>query len=346
MSGTSLDGLDIALCRFSTDDKKTVILKAETVAYSGEWKQKLGNAQRLDAMNFWKLHVEYGHFLGKEVKRFLQEVKEPVDAVASHGHTVFHQPQHGFTCQLGDGAALAAESGITAVCDFRSTDVALGGQGAPLVPVGDQLLFAEHSACLNIGGIANISFDKNGERKAFDICPANLVFNTLAQRSGKPYDEEGKIALQGKVNEELLEKLNKLEYYRIPEKKSIGREWIEEEVLIRIDDSGLDNEDKMATAAEHAAMQIAHTLNNEKISDVLITGGGAYNRHLLSRIANYSSAVLTVPDRHIVEFKEALIFAFLGMLRLQEKHNTLKSVTGAAMDSVGGAVYFMQSKKA
>ncbi|MFL5754132.1 MAG: anhydro-N-acetylmuramic acid kinase [Bacteroidia bacterium] len=342
MSGTSLDGVDLALCRFDEGKSDAVILKAQTFTYSTEWMEKLGNAQQNDAMAFWKLHVEYGHYLGQLVRKFCKGINEKVDAVASHGHTVFHQPHNGFTCQIGDGAAIAADCGITTICDFRSMDVAMGGQGAPLVPIGDKLLFGNYAACLNLGGIANISFDENCIRKAFDICPVNIVFNNLAQLLGKPYDEGGRMATEGKPDNELFEELNQLPFYSGEEKKSIGREWVEEEILGRFSKSGLAIQDKLATAVEHAAKQIAIVLNREKIKNVLVTGGGTYNDHLISSIKKLTSAELVIPDKKTIEFKEALIFAFLGMLRLKEEPNALKSVTGAQCDNVGGAIYYIK----
>jgi anhydro-N-acetylmuramic acid kinase len=216
MSGTSLDGLDAALCEFTfkkgTWDYK--IKEAETFAYDKNRKKSLQNAAWLNALEFWKLHTDFGKFSGQTVQRFLKGKKHSIDVIASHGHTVFHQPEKGFTCQIGDGASIAALTGYTTACDFRSTDVALGGQGAPLVPLGDELLFTEYDACLNIGGIANISFTHKKQRLAFDICPANLVFNFYAAKAGMNYDKGGKLAAKGKVNQTLLKKLNGLSFYK------------------------------------------------------------------------------------------------------------------------------------
>ena len=344
MSGTSLDGLDIALCEFLLSDDKTnkikyTILSAETFHYQKEWKHRLESAHLSDAASLWKLHVDFGHYIGERINSFLTDNKVMVDFIASHGHTVFHQPQNKFTCQIGDGAAIAAITGIKTVCDFRSTDVALGGQGAPLVPVGDKLLFGNYAACLNIGGIANISFEENNERKAFDICPANIIFNFLAQQLHQAYDKDGEIAKKGIIVQALLDKLNGLEYYQQTDKKSIGREWVEEKIIITLLTLNIAIEHKMATVLEHCAQQIALVIKKNKLENVLLTGGGVYNQFLVDRIKKYCEADLIIPDKNTIEFKEALVFAFLGCLRLREEINCLKSVTGASRNSIGGAVY-------
>lgn len=339
MSGTSLDGLDIAVCRFIKKGKgwKFDILSATTIKYKKSLAEKLALAHKLQAEEFWKLHVYFGRFCGDEVKKFVLKNKIRADFIASHGHTVFHQPDKGFTCQIGDGSQIAVRSGITTICDFRSTDVAKGGQGAPLVPIGDKFLFSAFDACLNIGGIANISFTRNNNTSAFDICAANILFNHFASITGRTFDKDGNIARVGKVYVEVLESLiketNKLK------KKSIGREWIDRKVLPILEKSKLNPEDKLATSVEYCAFQIAQTLNNNKIKNLLITGGGAHNSYLLERIQVHSECKLIVPDKKTVDFKEALIFAFLGLLRITGDTNCLKSVTGASHDSCAGAVY-------
>jgi anhydro-N-acetylmuramic acid kinase len=342
MSGTSLDGLDLALCRFAGKNNKYQyeILEAETLPYSGDWKRKLENAANSNAEDFFSLNSAYGNFIGRSVNAFLRGKKIKPQILASHGHTIFHQPPKGISVQLGSGAAIAAETGITTVCDFRALDVALGGQGAPLVPIGDELLFNEFSSCLNLGGIANISFSKKGKRIAFDICAVNMVINFLSEKLGKKMDEDGRIAAAGIVNKKLLLNLNSDKFYLQPDKKSIGREWVESNVLTKIQKANLSAEDSIATFTEHAAQQIANVVLQNKLKDVLITGGGAYNKFLVKRIHEISGAEIILPEKKIVEFKEALIFAFLGMLRVRNEVNTLRTVTGAGIDSCGGAVYF------
>jgi len=342
MSGTSLDGLDIAYCAFNF--KRGVwtykIEKAQTISYNANWKNKLGNAHKVNAEKLCALDAEFGSFIGKQVLAFCRKNKiKHIDLISSHGHTVFHQPEKGFTLQIGSGAAIAAISGIKTICDFRSGDVALGGQGAPLVPIGDQLLFSEYQACLNLGGIANISFKVNRKRIAFDICPANMVLNCLSLVKGLPYDKGGKLAAKGEVHWNLFKKLNSIPYYKDYKSKSLGRESIEKDFITRINQEQITNNDRLATAAEHTAFQIARVLNHFKLKNVLLTGGGVYNTDLISRITAYSNCKLIIPDDNTIKFKEALIFAFLGVLRERGEVNCLKAVTGANRDSCGGAVY-------
>ncbi|MEI8136395.1 MAG: anhydro-N-acetylmuramic acid kinase, partial [Bacteroidota bacterium] len=256
----------------------------------------------------------------------------------SHGHTVFHQPKLGFSTQIGCGATIAAVTGRTTICDFRSLDVANSGQGAPLVPIGDKLLFGKHEACLNIGGIANISFnDKNGNRIAYDICEANMLLNYLAEKLSQPFDKGGEIAKSGKINAELLNKLNSQNYYSQNGAKSIGREWFEQNILSLIENNGIEIKDLLATSTEHIAQIIANDLEDKK--NVLVTGGGAFNTLLIEKIKSKTNCEIIIPDAQTINFKEALIFAFLGYLRLYKKTNTLSSVTDAKSDSAGGAVY-------
>lgn len=335
MSGTSLDGLDLATCQFANGGY--TILAAQTISYSADWIERLRVAHTLSGYDLLKLHAEYGCFIGQALNDFFEKSKVVPEAIASHGHTVFHQPHLGFSTQIGCGASISALTRRTTVCDFRSKDVALGGQGAPLVPIGDALLFSNYQACLNIGGIANVSFDSDGKRVAFDICVANMALNALAEKLGLKYDKGGQVAASGAVNMEVLRVLEGLDFYQFTGAKSIGREWFETHFLPHFESDSEAN--LLATFTEHAAMRIASVINDNKLATVLITGGGAYNTHLINRIQCHTQASLAIPDATTIEFKEALIFAFLGYLRLNQQCNTLSSVTGASMDSVGGAVY-------
>lgn len=344
MSGTSLDGLDIAICSFEDISGRWVfeIIAAETFPYSPEWQNDLSSAFNSSAENLAKLHAKYGKYIGECLEVFFSEEGVYPQLISSHGHTVFHQPQNGFTFQLGSGAEIAASTGIDTVSDFRSTDIALGGQGAPLVPIGDHLLFGGHKFCLNLGGIANISYEKNNERIAFDICPANMPLNFLASKLGKEFDEDGEIAMAGTVNSELLSKLNALDFYSADAPKSLGREWFEKNFLPIIDDDKYSVEDRMRTVAEHIGIQIANTLFLSPGTTMLTTGGGAFNNLLIEVIEEQVSRHgihVVVPDNNIVQFKEAIIFAFLGLLRIRKEPTALASVTGAKMDSPGGALY-------
>jgi anhydro-N-acetylmuramic acid kinase len=346
MSGTSLDGLDMALCEFETinNHHDFKIKYAKTIAYSNVWKEALSKSNRLSAESYFKLHALFAKYMAGHVKLFVNDIGVRPDLIASHGHTIFHQPQQGFSTQLGCGATLAARTGITTVCDFRSLDVANGGQGAPLVPIGDKLLFGHYAACLNIGGIANISFDDaKGNRIAFDVCEANMLLNYLAEKLGQAFDGDGRLAKAGQINAELLTQLNGLEYYSKTGAKSIGREWFEQTILPSIENTNIHATDALATATEHIAQIIAMTLKGRE--NVLFTGGGAFNSFLVERIKSKTSCNIVIPNDELINFKEALIFAFLGYLRISEKTNTLNSVTGAKSDSVGGAVYFIRNEE-
>ncbi|NEW84236.1 MAG: anhydro-N-acetylmuramic acid kinase, partial [Mariniphaga sp.] len=263
MSGTSLDGIDIALCRFTQSGNKWnyEIVEAETIPYPSVWLEKLKNTPNMRAEEFLMLHDEYGRYTGKLIPEFLKGKALP-QLIASHGHTIFHQPDQKFTFQLGNGASIAATTQITTVSDFRSFDVALGGQGAPLVPIGDQLLFSEFKYCLNIGGFANISFDQDGTRIAFDVCPANIVLNELAQQKGFAYDKDGQMGASGTIDISLLQKLNNLDFYHQKWPKSLGREWAENQIMPLLSASGHSIEDQAATMYEHIAFQIANVVEN------------------------------------------------------------------------------------
>ncbi|MBN8702031.1 MAG: anhydro-N-acetylmuramic acid kinase [Bacteroidetes bacterium] len=342
MSGTSLDGLDIAHCTFS---KKNGIWNykvnaAKTISYSPKWRIKLLDAHKLNGMQLTKLNADFGVFIGQQLNAFCTKHKLKADYVASHGHTVFHQPQNGFTLQIGSGAHIAAVAKMPVVCDFRLLDVANGGQGAPLVPIGDELLFPQYDFCLNLGGFANVSYKHNKQRIAYDICPVNIVLNDFAARLGKPYDNKGAEAAKGKVHLKMLEQLNELSFYKMQHHaKSLGREWVEQKIIPITKKYKLTPPDLLATFCEHIAMQIGASIASAKSTKVLLTGGGAYNSFLVKRVKHYTSASIVIPTDTTIQFKEALIFAFLGVLRVGENTNTLASVTGAKSNSVGGCIY-------
>lgn len=339
MSGTSLDGLDLCCVTFKYDDGKWgyQIVKAEDEPYPDDIKQKLANAQNMSAEEYALFHSDYGIYLGQRVKAFIDRNGLEPDLIASHGHTIFHQPGIRFTAQIGSGAGIAAETEVDCVCDFRTTDVALFGQGAPLVPIGDRTLFAEYDYCLNMGGFSNISFNDGDVRSAYDISPVNYVMNHYTRTIGLDYDKDGEMARSGKVCEELLERLDNLEFYSMKGPKSLGREWVENEVIPLIDSYNLSIEDKLCTFCEHVAVQIGSHIKGGK---VLLTGGGALNKYLVERMsARAPQCEYVVPDKLTINFKEALIFAFLGMLYICDMPNCLSSVTGAKFNCVGGALY-------
>lgn len=345
MSGTSVDGIDFALAKFKKEESwKFEIIEAKTVLYPKKWQQKLRKAVDFSPEELAQLDEEYTEYLAAATNDFIRKHKtEHIDAIASHGHTILHRPENGITYQIGNKKELAQRIGKLVVCDFRVQDVQLGGQGAPLVPIGDALLFGDYDACVNIGGFANISFQKNGERIAFDICPTNIVLNHFAEKLGVDYDKDGELASKGNIDQMLLKKLNTLPFYEAKPPKSLGLEWVKQHIFPLIEDAGLDPQTIIATFTEHMAVQISHLLtdfSNEKADlKILITGGGAYNGYLINRLKALTSIEIIVPEPQIVEFKEALIFAFMGVLRLRNTVNVLKSVTGASKNHCSGIIF-------
>ena len=344
MSGTSLDGLDIALCQFALQDRQWTytIIRAEIIPFSPSWKKRLQSLDHQDALALTKADWEFGYYAGDLIHQFLQPNDPLPTLVASHGQTIFHQPANGFTLQIGKGAAIAAKTGIPVVCDFRAADVALGGQGAPLVPIGDALLFPQYTYCLNIGGFTNISYANQSQRVAFDIAPANIALNFLTRKIGREMDENGHIASTGTLIPSLLNQLNDLEFYHQPPPKSLGKEWFDATIIPLLDNPLLENNpipDLLATYCEHIAIQVARHTGNDRVNKLLITGGGAYNAYLINRIRYHATAEIIIPDRLTIDFKEALIFGFIGLLRWRNEINCLSSVTGASRDTIGGAIY-------
>lgn len=340
MSGTSLDGLDLVVCRFTFDKKWNFeILKSNTISYSHKWINKLSSAPELNVFDFALLHNEYGKFIGKQIADFCADLPEKPNFISSHGHTIFHQPNEKLTFQIGNGACIAAATGIQTICDFRSLDIALGGQGAPLVPIGDELLFGEYEFCMNLGGIANVSFREDGERKAFDICPSNMAFNHFTKELGYEYDLNGSMGRTGTIQPELLNLLNSLEFYQQPGSKSFGREWFETEFLPLIASFQLAPEDILRTLYEHVSDQLASAVDEYPKGQILITGGGAHNIFLIELFSEKTKHKTIVPSEQIIDFKEAVIFAFLGVLRFRNEINCLKSVTGADHNHSGGVIY-------
>lgn len=343
MSGTSLDGLDIASCSFVRKENgwQYVIDVASTIRYSASLKKKLSLAHTQSGEQLMNLHHDYGKYLGEQVAKFIETHSlRNIDFIASHGHTIFHQPGKGFTFQLGDGHALHAASNLPVIFDFRSLDVAKGGQGAPLVPMGDQLLFHTHDVCLNLGGIANLSREVNGKRIAFDICFVNLGLNYLTQKINKEFDKDGALASQGEINRKLLTSLSK-RYDRFRTKRpSLGREDFEKFFQPLLDNNRIDLKDRLRTFTESIALEIAAAIGKTKTQSILLTGGGALNSFLLYRLVECcgDENMLVVPDEEVVKFKEALVFAFLGVLRFRNEINTLKSVTHAISNSSGGVM--------
>lgn len=343
MSGTSLDGVDFAHILFTYKDGRWhfSIEECTTIPYTAEWVDRLRSAVNFSDGELTSLNKEYTALLGQMMRSFIDSHKLiALDAVCSHGHTILHRPHEGITLQIGNLPEIAALSGERVVCDFRVQDVQLGGQGAPLVPIGDRLLFKDYSYCLNLGGFSNISFEEGGKRIAFDVSPVNTVLNHYALQLGRPYDAGGQLALKGHVNQALLDALNALDYYNKPYPKSLGFEFVKETILPLMERFACTAEDKLRTFTEHAAQQIANVILYKGEGQLLVTGGGAYNTFLIHRMNELMPNIqITIPDDKTIQFKEALIFALLGILKLRGDVNVLASVTGAIRDHSSGFIY-------
>lgn len=346
MSGTSLDGLDIAYCHF-TEEKgiwRFDIKHTKSISYEATRQNELKDAIRLSAEDLFQLHNSYGTWLGEQAHDFIEKNQLEVDYIASHGHTTHHRPELGVTVQVGSGQHLANVAGQSVICDFRTNDVALGGQGAPLVPIGDQLLFHEYDFCLNLGGISNISFDVKDKRIAYDIGLANMILNYITRKIDLEYDKGGALARSGSVHPEMLRKLNNLEYYLLPHPKSIGYEWFLEEVVPIVDSTEASTEDLLHTSIHHICEKIAEQIHQNTIKAgqrVLVTGGGALNTFLIATLTEKlgTETQVVVPEKKLIDFKEAMVFAFMGALRADNQINVLSSVTGASRNSSSGVLY-------
>lgn len=341
MSGTSLDGVDMAFCVFTfTGVWEFTIEKADTIQYSSTWRKKLSEAHLLSAEKLIALDIEYGKFLGIQCKNFISNNKlNRVDFIASHGHTVFHQPNKGFTLQIGNGNAIHAVTKLPVVFDFRSLDVMHGGQGAPLVPIGDKFLFHDYDVCLNLGGIANLSCETKKARDAFDICFVNMGLNYLAGKAGKKFDRNGELSRKGEVNQKMMKQLDRVYSKTQEHRPSLGREFFEKNIQPVLDQNSISIHDRLRTFTESAAKEVLQSIvKMGKGKTVLCTGGGSFNSFFIYRLVELAGDDVTfvIPEEEIVKFKEALVFAFLGVLRVRDQVNCLKSVTGATQDSSSG----------
>ena len=364
MSGTSLDGLDLAHCLIWQDANNKwqfSLEECQSISYDTNRKNDLFNAIHLNAIDLGCLHNNYGHWLGEQTKNFIIEHKLSPDFISSHGHTIHHRPEKGYTLQIGSGQHLAHASQQKVISDFRINDVALGGQGAPLVPIGDQLFFNEYHFCLNLGGISNISFVKNKKRVAYDIGLANMILNYITNKINLAYDDGGALAKSGKIIPSLLHNLNNLAYYKLPFPKSVGYEWFADKVIPLIENSKEEIADLLCTSVHHICDQIAAQVNTIESSldssaivemsenpyvssekkSLLITGGGALNTFLIETLQQklQHNITIIIPDKKTIEFKEALIFGLMGVLRFLEIPNCMASVTGAKKDVSGGIIF-------
>jgi anhydro-N-acetylmuramic acid kinase len=354
MSGSSLDGLDIAFCAFEFANNtvtKWQILAAETMAYSAEWQQCLRDLPYANGRDLLLAHAHYGHYVGALANDFFKKYQIQPDFIASHGHTIFHFPKEKMTLQIGDGAAIAAVTGYPVVCDFRAMDVALGGQGAPMAPIADRYLFFQYDFMLNLGGIANITANIHGKYLAFDIGGANQVLNKLVEPLGLEYDDGGRLAASGQLNSTLLQQADALPYHHKSYPKSLGNDWVQEQLIPIYTNFEAPVEDKLHTACVQIARQIAKSISDLVLKEnfqksgykLLATGGGAFNHFLIQCLQTACNELLgveiVVPEERIVGFKEAAMIALAGALRWNGQPNFLASVTGASRDAIGGAVY-------
>lgn len=347
MSGTSLDGIDLAEIVFTFSDEGSIhykIISSETVSYSGNWKNKLKDAIRFSEKEIKVFNSEYTVLLAKVISNFIKKYQiVGLDAVCSHGHTIWHEPEKGLTLQIGNLPEIATLINQNVICDFRVQDVALGGNGAPLVPIGDRLLFSEYDYCLNLGGFANISYELKDEkyitikRIAYDVCPVNIVLNYLSEQLGFLYDEGGDLARKGKLSQKVFEELNELSFYKNPPPKSLGLEWVKKHVFPILENSNISIKDQLHTVVAHIAFQLSKQF--DKGSSVLVTGGGAYNGYLLEQLNFYKNIDIIIPSSKLIEYKEALIFGLLGVLKIIGENNCLKSVTGAKEDHSSGKIF-------
>ncbi|MDG2042934.1 MAG: anhydro-N-acetylmuramic acid kinase [Bacteroidia bacterium] len=340
MSGTSLDGVDLCYTNFTFNNKWNYkIFNAITYNYTEQWKKRLLNSINLSKTDLYNLDIDYTNLLSLYIQDFISKFNiDRIDSISSHGHTVLHQPQKNITYQIGNLPSLSKNLNINVVCNFRIQDVELGGQGAPLVPIGDQLLFPDYKYCLNLGGFSNISYKCNSKITAFDICPVNTVLNHYSNIIGYDFDKDGLIAREGKIESKLLDELNSIEYYSKFNPKSLGIEWVINIIYNIIDKYNLSIPDILRTYSEHIAIQTQNAVKNNT-STILITGGGVRNKFLIELITNRLENHINIPDDILIDFKEALIFGFLGVLRLRNENNCLSSVTGASKNHSSGKIY-------
>jgi anhydro-N-acetylmuramic acid kinase len=352
MSGSSLDGLDIAYCVFEENNGRWSyeIAVAECADFDDDLRQSLRELRSGTIDDLAQMHTALGQLFGEWVRVFMDKhgIACKVEAISSHGHTILHQPKLGYSLQIGSGADIAAATGKTVICDLRSADIAYGGQGAPIVPMAEKMLFPDYRVFLNLGGIANISFHRPDGVTAFDVCGCNTLLNNIAQKKGSAFDSSGIWARQGRRAEFLFSELNNDPYCQLPPPKSLGTEYLQQQFLPKYEGLLSSANDMLHTTVEHIGLQVGKAFETSagKVSQnehMLITGGGAFNSYLVDTIAHYAPVDVVVPDELTVSYKEAMAMAFLGLLRLQGQPNCLRSVTGATYDAIGGAVYLPSS---
>ena len=350
MSGTSLDGIDICYVEFKKeDDSYFKIINSKTFKYNSIWLNKLSDVHLKNDLQIKKIDLEYGMLISQKIIEFKNDNNiSNLDFISSHGHTVKHKPPY-YSIQIGNGKVIRDLTNVTTINDFRSQDIRLGGQGAPLVPIGDKYLFGNYDSCLNLGGIANISFGNSGNIKAFDVCGCNILLNKYSKIYDREFDEFGQLSSRGRVIPELIESLDSISYNQIEGPKSLDKEKLLKDNYKVIDEylankSDIDLKrigyDVLATIVEHISNEIFSVVSKQNnLKNILITGGGAKNIFLIEQIKRKINCSVIIPDEILVDYKEALIFAFMGKLRLQNKINCLKTVTGSKKDHSSGTIF-------
>lgn len=352
MTGSSLDGVDIVYTKITASEKKYSyeILMTDCVKMPAKWKLRISQLVLQNAVTYLKTSAFFGQFLGEILLDFItrNQIENQLDFIASHGQTIFHQPENKFSSQIGDGSVIAAITGFPVICDFRSVDVALGGQGAPVAPIANKLFYPEYSLFLNLGGIGNLAANINGKYVAFDFTAVNLILDKIAKELELEYDDEGKIAAFGNFSETLFDSLNHSIYYNKSYPKSLSGGWVSKVMLPIISRSPLSHADKLHTVVYHVAYQLKNAISmieaKENISfskndKMLATGGGVFNRFLMQIIQEKIGVSVTIPDHQIIKFNEAVLMALMGVMRVRQETNIMSSVTGATYDTIGGAIY-------
>ncbi len=365
MSGTSADGIDAVLAEFSGKGLRTRVktLSFETYPFTPEMKKRILKLDCARAEEICEMNFIMGELLAQAASRLMKRAKlspGKVDFIGSHGQTVYHLSGHPWrrnsTLQIGEGAVLAARTGMVTVCDFRPADIAAGGTGAPLVPFADYILFRKKGkprALLNLGGIANVTVIPGTLRQvmAFDTGPANMVIDSLVRlqsRGKRKWDDGGQIAGRGKLNEGLLGELMHHPYLRLPPPKSTGREIFGEEFAKDLWKRGrrLSFEDLLATATFFTAASIYLGFDRFifplfRVEEIYVSGGGLHNRTLMGFLGKVFNPIPVAPldDLGVQgDAKEALAFALLADATLQGMASNVPSATGARRPAVLGKI--------
>jgi len=340
MSGSSLDGLDIAIVHFSPNSDWQLLWSYD-IPYTPEWVSRLKNYHLLSSTEYVSLKFDFSRYIGELVGDALGDYSGNVDYVSFHGHTLLHLPEKGITEQIGNGGVLAAILNIPTITDFRTQDVTKGGVGTPLAPLVELNLFKGHDYYLNLGGIANITkLIDAAKLMAYDVCPCNQVLNYFSNQMGKDYDEGGEIARSGTINKNLIDYLNSIPYFDQNPPKSLDNNWIMNEVIPNFPAGKI--EDTLHTFCNWVAECIANEVEESKASSLMVSGGGAHNTYfmecLTSRLSS-KNCELHLPSKEIIDFKEAILMSLMAYKYINGESNVLCSVTGASSDSIGGALY-------